>query len=141
VIRSALLVVVALACMAAAPGPDTYVVSPKASEATKTAIAEGRPPEHGYPVIDNVHWTSTTVKPGSTLEADVLTSSNIDYVEGRYKDWNFQFTQLGLGHFHLTYKVPVLPPFLIGRWKIDVIARSIDGVETRRSYEFSYTYF
>jgi len=141
VIRSALLVLVAVATLGATTSPETYVVSPKASEATKAAIAAGRPPEHGYPVIENVHWTSLIVKPGNTLEGDVTTSANIDYVEGRYKDWNFPFKQLGLGHFHVAYSVPVLPPFLIGRWRIEVIARSIDGVESKRSFNFSYRYF
>jgi hypothetical protein len=127
--------------MAAAGSPETYVVSPKATEATKAAVAEGRPPDHGFPVIENVHWTTLSVRPGSLLEADVVTSENINYVEGRYRDWNMQFTQLGIGRFHLAYKVPWLPPFLIGHWKIDVIARSLDGVEARRSFTFSYTYF
>jgi hypothetical protein len=140
-IRSALLALVAVAMLGTAASPETYVVSPKASEATKAAVAAGRAPEHGFPVIDDVHWTSTTVRPGSTLEADVTTSINIDYVEGRYRDWNMQFTQVGLGHFHLAYKVPLLPPFLIGKWKIAIIARSTDGVEARKSYDFSYTYF
>ena len=140
-IRQAVLVLVAVATLGTAATPAPYVVSPKASDATKAAVAAGKAPEHGFPVIDTVHWTSMTVKPGSVLQADVTTSINIDYVEGRYKDWNFQFTQLGLGKFHLTYHVPVLPPFLIGKWKIDVIARSVDGVEARKSFDFSYTYF
>ncbi len=120
---------------------QTYVVSPKASDATKAAVAAGRPPEHGFPVIDSVHWTTLSVKPGTTLEADVVTSNNIGHVEGRYRDWDMTFTQLGLGHFHLTYKVPFLPPFLIGEWTIEVIARSVDGVEAKKTFDFHYKYF
>ncbi len=136
----------ALAWLLVALGPavaaePTYVVSPKASEATKSAVAEGRPPEHGFPEIREVRWTSTRLRPGAALEAFVTTSPNVGYVEGRYKDWNLPFERTGLGTFHLVYKVPFLPPFLLGKWHIDVIARSVDGVEVRSTSQFSYGYF
>jgi hypothetical protein len=134
----ATLLFVAAACGAASA--ESYVVSPKASDATKAAIAEGRAPEHGFPVILSVNWSTFSLTPGVHLEADVETSINIDYVEGRYKDWNMAFTQTGLGKFHLSYKVPWLPPFLIGHWPIDVIARSDDGVEVRKHFVFVYKY-
>jgi hypothetical protein len=139
--RRTLLALALVFAFAPAVRAATYVVSPKASDATKSAVADGRPPEHGFPAIDDVRWTTLDVRPGTTLEADVTTSTNIDHVEGRYRDWDLAFTQLGLGRFHLTYKVPWLPPFLIGHWKIDVIARSIDGVEAKRSFDFRYRYF
>ncbi len=135
----ALLVAALNATASAAESP--YVVSPKATDATKAAVAAGQPPEHGFPEIRDVKWTSSKLRPGSALEATVTTSPNVGYVEGRYKDWNMPFQRTGLGEFHLSYKVPFLPPFLMGHWKIDVIARSIDGVEIRRTSEFSYSYF
>ena len=138
--RAALLVLVAIATMATASS-EKYVVSPKATAETKAAVAAGRPPEHGFPVIDVVDWTTTKLHPGGTIEATVTTSANVGYVEGRYKDWNFAFTRTGLGRFHVAYKVPFLPPFLLGQWNIDVIARSVDGVEVRRGFTFSYGYF
>jgi hypothetical protein len=142
VIRSILLVLVALASLASAASPETYVVSPKATEATKRAVAQGRAPEHGYPVIENVHWTSTHVHPGNELRADVITSPNVGYVEGRYKDWNLVFDRINNGRqFHLVYRVPPLPPFMLGHYTIDVIARSVDGVEIRQSFDFTYTYW
>ncbi len=140
-IRTFLFGLTAVVALATAATAETYVVSPKASDATKADIAAGRPPEHGFPVIEGVHWTTLAVKPGTTLEADVTTSINIDHVEGRYRDWDMAFTQLGLGHFHLTYKVPLLPPFLLGHWTIDVIARSNDGVEAKKTFDFQYKYF
>jgi hypothetical protein len=140
--RTALVAALLLATIgASAPPSSTYVVSPKATDETKAAVAAGRPPEHGFPAIIDVAWTSTKIKPGSTLEATATTSPNVGYVEGRYKDWNMPFERVGLGKFRLAYKVPFLPPFLIGNWKIDVVARSVDGVEVRRRFAFSYGYF
>jgi hypothetical protein len=120
---------------------EIYTVSPKATADTKAAIAAGRPPLHGYPVIVAVDWTTTQLHPGSTIEATVKTSINITWVEGRYKDWAFAFEQIGLGRFHVAYRIPFLPPFLLGKWKLDVIARSDDGVEVRRGFTFTYSYF
>ncbi len=140
-IRTAQFVLAAFVALATTANAESYVVSPKATDATRAAIAAGRAPEHGFPVITSVHWTTLNVKPGTTLEADVTTSNNIDHVEGRYRDWDMTFTQLGLGRFHLVYKVPFLPPFLIGHWSIDVIARSTDGVEAKKTFDFQYKYF
>jgi hypothetical protein len=134
----ACLLVVFASPLGAAPA---YVVSPRASDATKAAVAEGHAPEHGFPEIRSIRWTSARLRPGSALEAFVTTSPNVGYVEGRYKDWNLPFERTGLGTFHLVYKVPFLPPFLLGRWHIDVIARSVDGVEVGTTSEFSYGYF
>ena len=134
-----LLVLVAIATMATA-GTSTYVVSPKATDATKAAVAAGKPPDHGFPVIDDVTWTTTKIKPGGTIEASVTTSSNVTYVEGRYKNWNFVFDRVALGRFHIAMKVPFFPPFILGNREIDVIARSLDGVEVRRPFNFSFSY-
>jgi hypothetical protein len=138
--RAAVLIV-ALGTAATAGADPAYSVGPLATPETKAAVAAGRPPIHGYPVIETVDWNSMHVRPGSTVEALVTTSPNVVYVEGRYKYWNFVFDKVGVGKYHVTYKVPFLPPFLIGTWTIDVIARSVDGVEVRRPYQFSYGYF
>jgi hypothetical protein len=118
---------------------ESYVVSPKATEETKAAVAAGRPPEHGFPAIQNVDWQSPpALHPGSRVQATVVTSSNVHYVEGRIKFWNFPFREIGPGKFSLDYRVPLLPPNAWGRWDVDVIARSIDGVEVKRSYPVTY---
>ncbi len=139
-IRPTLLLLVAIATVAAASPNEIYVVSPKATEATKAAVAAGRPPEDGFPEIHDVTWTTTHIKPGGTIEASVTTSTNVTYVEGRYKNWNFVFNRVALGRFHVAMKVPFFPPFILGNREIDVIARSLDGVEVRRPFNFSFSY-
>jgi hypothetical protein len=57
------------------------------------------------------------------------------------KYWNVLFTQTGPGKFDLTYRVPMLPPSALGRWNLEVIARSVDGVEVRRAFPVTYRYF
>ncbi len=138
-IRGILLVLVALASLAAAANNDTYDVIPQATPETKAAIAAGRPPEHGYPAIENVEWASTAIKPGSMFEGTVTTSANVSFVQGHYRKWDFTFAQVAPGRFHIAYKAPWLP-FMRGHWGIDVVARSVDGVEVRKHYVFSYGY-
>jgi hypothetical protein len=139
--RLPLLVLLVVTAVAAAPS-ESYVVSPKASEQTKTAVAEGHAPEHGFPEIHDVHFTSSDqLRPGTSLQATVDTSPNVHYVEGRVKYWNVAFTQAGPGKFTLSYRVPWLPPSALGHWDLQVIARSIDGVEVKRSFPVRYSYF
>jgi hypothetical protein len=121
---------------------ESYVVSPRASDATKAAVAEGKAPEHGFPQIHDVHFTSSAkLHPGTALEATVETSDNVAYVEGRVKFWNVAFTKVSPGKFALSYRVPMLPPSAIGGWDLQVIARSVDGVEVKRSFDVKYSYF
>ena len=121
---------------------ESYVVSPKASEQTKLAVAGGHPPEHGFPEIRDVHFTSSPqLHPGTSVQATVETSPNVHYVEGRVKYWNVAFTESGPGKFTLNYRVPLLPPNALGHWDFQVIARSIDGVEVKRTFPVKYSYF
>ena len=134
------LVVALLTGLAAAQSP--YVVSPKASDETKAAVAAGRAPEHGFPEIHDVEFASSPqLRPGSSLTATVETSENVIYVEGRVKYWNAPFTQVAPGRFHINYKVPLLPPSALGHWNLEVIARSVDGVEVKRTFPVTYKYF
>ena len=71
----------------------------------------------------------------------MLTSDNVGYVEARLRYWNVVFRQTAPGRFDLSYRVPLLPPVALGSWEIAVIARSIDGVEVKRTYRFAYHYF
>jgi hypothetical protein len=135
-------IVLLVSLLSAAAYAESYVVSPKATEQTKTAIAAGRPPEHGFPEIHGVHFTSSPqVHPGTSLEATVETSPNVGYVEGRVKYWNVPFMQTAPGKFSLSYRVPMLPPNALGHWDFEVIARSVDGVEVKRTFSIRYTYF
>jgi hypothetical protein len=123
-------------------GAQSYVVSPKASDATKAAVAAGRAPEHGFPEIHDVQFTSSAqLRPGTNLQATVVTSANINHVEARVKYWNVIFQQTAPGKFVLSYKVPFLPPAALGHWDLDVIARSVDGVEAKRTFPVTYHYF
>lgn len=135
---AALALVVATRAVA---GAEAYVVSPAASPATKAAVAAGIPPEHGFPQIEDVEWTMPPkLHPGTQIRATVRTSPNVGYVEGRVKYWNVAFAQVGPGMFRLDYRIPLLPPSAVGRWTLEVIARSVDGVEVRRSFPVVYTY-
>jgi hypothetical protein len=136
------LIVLLAALLTGVASAQSYVVSPKASDATKAAVAAGRPPEHGFPEIHDVQFTSSAqLRPGTSLRATVMTSPNINHVEARVKYWNVIFQQTGPGKFQLSYRVPLLPPAALGHWDLDVIARSIDGVEAKRTFPVTYQYF
>jgi hypothetical protein len=66
---------------------------------------------------------------------------NIIHVEARVKYWNVIFQQTAPGKFVLSYRVPLLPPAALGHWDLEVIARSIDGVEAKRTFPVTYKYF
>ncbi len=100
-------------------------------------------PVHGEPEIRAVEWsgTSASLHPGASIDALVTTSDNVGYVEGRVRVWNVIFQHVAPGKFRLHYRVPLLPPSALGPWQIAVIARSVDGVEVKRTYRFDYHYF
>jgi hypothetical protein len=136
------LIVLLATLLTGVAGAESYVVSPKASDETKAAVAAGRPPEHGFPEIHDVQFTSSAqLRPGTSLVATVVTSPNINHVEGRVKYWNVIFQQTAPGKFNINYRVPLLPPAALGHWDLEVIARSIDGVEVKRVFPVTYHYF
>ena len=141
-LRFPLIVLIAALLAGTAVAESPYVVSPKATDETKTAVAAGRPPEHGFPEIHDVAFTSTAqLRHGTSIVATVVTSPNVSYVEGRVKYWNVAFQQTAPGKFALNYRVPMLPPAALGHWNFEVIARSVDGVEVKRTYPVTYQYF
>jgi hypothetical protein len=136
------LIALLIALGTAGASAEPYVVSPRASDETKAAVAHGRPPEHGFPEIHDVQFQSSPqLHPGTSLQAEVDTSSNVHYVEGRVKYWNVVFVETSPGKFKLTYRVPMLPPSALGHWDLEVIARSVDGVEVKRTFPVRYSYF
>jgi hypothetical protein len=116
---------------------DEIPGSPSAPEPT----AVHHEPIHGEPEIRDVLWHAPdALHPGSVVDATVLTSANVGYVEGRIRYWNVIFRNVAPGTFALHYRVPLLPPSALGTWNVKVIARSIDGVEVQRTFQFTYHY-
>jgi hypothetical protein len=144
VARALTVIAVALALLPAVVPPaataETYTFTDQATPETKAAVAAGRQPEKGYPAIYDVAWSTTTVRPNTALEAVVTTSTNIDFVGGKYRGWTLRFDQVGPGKFHVREVVPFLPPFLLGRWTIQIIARTSDGVEAHKLSTLTYGY-
>jgi hypothetical protein len=91
------------------------------------------PPPHGYPAIKAVSISSTDVRAGRAVHGAVHTSDNVKYVEARIEYRALAMHEDGPGAFSLTYTVPWwLPPWLRHGYTLQIIARSIDGVETSR---------
>jgi hypothetical protein len=96
------------------------------------------PPPHGYPEILGLHLSTTTVKPGRAVSSSVTTSENVGYVEARIDNFNAPFHRDGPGQFSLTYTVPWWLPFWLRHgYSLQLIARSVDGVETIREVGIS----
>jgi hypothetical protein len=91
------------------------------------------PPPHGYPAITSVSISSTEIHAGRPVHGDVQTSANVRYVEARIDYRSVALHETGPGTFTLDYTVPWwLPPWLRHGYTLQIIARSIDGVETAR---------
>ena len=129
-----LLTVLLAALVTGVAAAESYVVSPKATAETKAAVAAGRPPEHGFPEIHDVQFTgSARLHPGTSLQATVVTSDNVGYVEARIDYRALPMHQDGPGKFSLSYTVPWwLPWWLRHKWTLQIIARSVDGIETKQ---------
>jgi len=96
------------------------------------------PPPHGYPVIRELHISSTDLRAGRPVSASVITSENVGYVEARVQNFNAALHQDGPGHFSLSYTVPWWLPFWLRHgYTLQVIARSVDGVEVWRGVGIS----
>ncbi len=91
------------------------------------------PPPHGYPAITSVSISSTQIRAGHPVHGDVETSTNVRYVEARIDYRAVALRETGPGRFTLDYTVPWwLPPWLRHAYQLQIIARSIDGVETAK---------
>jgi hypothetical protein len=103
-------------------------------------VAEGyahvgpTPPPHGYPAINAFSISTTEVRAGRPVHGDVETSDNVHYVEARVDYRAVAMHEDAPGRFSLTYTVPWwLPPWLRHGYTLQIIARSVDGVETSRA--------
>jgi hypothetical protein len=87
------------------------------------------PPPHGLPAITSYTISQTQFHPGQTIHGTVETSPNVGYVEARIQYRNQAMRRIGPGKFVLDYKVPWIPWWLRHRYTLDIVARSVDGVE------------
>ena len=88
------------------------------------------PPPHGFPAIKSVALSSTVVHPGRAVHGKVETSENVHYVEARIDYRNVALHEDAPGKFSLDYTVPWwLPPWLRHGYTLQIVARSVDGVE------------
>ena len=86
-----------------------------------------RLPPDAAPRILGVTVSETTVQPGDRVSGRVLTTSNVASVEARVAGYSANFQKVGVGKFHLDYRVPHLPFFLHRTYTIEVIARNGRG--------------
>jgi hypothetical protein len=131
---SPLAVALALAILAgqSAPAPEVAGAAAPADAAEYLHLG-ATPPPHGLPEIRSVSLSTTDLRAGHAVTSSVLTSENVDYVEARINYYNAPMHREGPGRFSLTYRVPwYLPPWLRHAYTLQVIARSVDGVETVR---------
>jgi hypothetical protein len=103
-------------------------------EAAPYAHVGATPPPHGYPAIHGFAISTTEIHPGRPVHGSVETSENVHYVEARVEYRAVAMHEDAPGKFSLTYTVPWwLPPWLRHGYTLQIIARSIDGVETSRA--------
>jgi hypothetical protein len=96
------------------------------------------PPPHGYPAIKAFSISTTDIRVGRPVHGDVETSENVRYVEARVEYRAVAMHEDAPGKFSLTYTVPWwLPPWLRHGYTLQIIARSVDGVETTRTIPIS----
>ncbi len=91
------------------------------------------PPPSGFPIIKLVSISSTEIHAGRPVHGTVETSDNVHYVEARIDYRSVPMHEDAPGRFSLTYTVPWwLPPWLRHGYTLQIIARSVDGVEAVR---------
>ena len=91
------------------------------------------PPPHGLPAIKGYTISTTDIHAGQTIHGSVETSANVIYAEARIQYRNQAMKSAGPGKFVLAYTVPWwLPPWLRHDYMLEIIARTVDGVEARK---------
>ena len=128
----------AVALALAAPASEAAPAFPTADPQAVYRHVGPTPPPHGYPEIRELHLSATDLRVGRPVSSTVVTSDNVGYVEARVQNFNAAMHQDAPGHFSLTYTVPWWLPFWLRRgYTLQVIARSIDGVELWRDVGIS----
>jgi len=100
--------------------------------AASAALAEP-PPPHGMPQIHSYEISERVVRSFDTVRGRVETSANVGYVEVRITNYAVAMTREGVGHFTLAYRVPWIPFWLHRGYTLQIIARSVDGVEVKEN--------
>jgi hypothetical protein len=91
-------------------------------------------PPHGKPVITSIWLSTHDIRVGQTVKGRVETSENVGYVEARIDYRNLPLHHDAPGKFSVSYTVPWwLPWWLRHDWTLQIIARSVDGVETKEA--------
>jgi hypothetical protein len=93
-------------------------------------------PLHGMPRILAISIPADrNFHAGQTIRGTVETSPNVGYVEARIQYRNQPLHRDSIGKFSLAYTIPWwLPPWLRHDWTLQIIARSIDGVEVKQYF-------
>jgi hypothetical protein len=131
---AALALAVGLLAQAGLPEPSV-LPSPVATAVASDELRHvgATPPPHGYPKIHDIALSTTDIKAGSRVHGSVVTSANVGYVEARIENYNLAMHADGEGRFSLAYTVPWwLPPWLRHGYTLQIVARSVDGVEVVR---------
>ncbi len=112
-----------------------FVLYSSGSSAESVAVSSPTP-AHGLPRILSVDIpTNHTFHAGQTIRGTVETSPNVGYVEARVQYRNKPLHRDGLGKFSLAYTIPWwLPPWLRHDWILQIVARSVDGVEVKEDF-------
>jgi hypothetical protein len=93
-------------------------------------------PIHGMPRILAVSMPADrNFHAGQTIRGSVETSPNVGYVEARIQYRNQPMQRDGVGKFSLAYTIPWwLPPWLRHAYTLQIIARSVDGIEVKEEF-------
>ncbi len=93
-------------------------------------------PVHGMPQILSIDLPADRdFHAGQTIRGSVVTTPNVGYVEARVNFRNEALHQDGVGRFSLAYTIPWwLPPWLRHGWTLQIIARSVDGIEVKEDF-------
>ena len=89
-------------------------------------------PAHTNPKILALYVSSTNVRGGDTVSGLVVTSADVAVVEAHVAAFSVVVPPVSAGHFAIKYVVPPIPFFLKGRYNIDVVAKTRDGMATHR---------
>jgi hypothetical protein len=86
-----------------------------------------REPANAPPRILAMSISTPVAHGGDIVSGTVETSSNVASVEARIGGYGTAMQKVGVGRFHLAYRVPRLPFFLHRTYTIEVIARNTHG--------------
>jgi hypothetical protein len=99
-------------------------------------FAVAAPVPSAVPKILSAAFSVREVRPGDSITGQVQTTPDVGYVEARIGNYNAAFTRTGVGKFSFAYTVPqylAMMPWFKHAWSVQIIARSVTGVEVRKT--------